>query len=142
MTVNILDFNETVPARTAGEILPIIIPTSATPQTLASVTITLDANAPLNNRVELNGSVGIAGTGSVSQIIFRIFRDGKQIFVTQQGVQTAQEQFYIVRFVAPDFNVPIGLHQYALTVERSTGGATASVAGPITFSAMALGPIN
>jgi hypothetical protein len=141
MTVNILAFAETVPSRTATEILPIPIPVSATPLTLASVTVKLDSNAPLNNRIELNASVGVAGTGSVSQVIFRIFRDGSPIFNTQEGIQTATEQFYIVRFLTVDFNVPIGSHTYALTVERSTGGATADVAGPITFSALALGPI-
>jgi hypothetical protein len=141
VTVNILDFNEIVPSRTASEIMPIPIPTSATPQTLATISITLDPGAPLNNRLELNASVGVAGTGSVSQVVFRIFRDSTPIFVTQQGVQTAAEQFYIARIVTVDFNVAIGTHQYVLTVERSTVGATASVAGPISLSALALGPI-
>jgi hypothetical protein len=142
MTVNILDYNEVVPSRTASEILPIVIPVSATPQTIASITLILDVDSPPNNRVELNASIGVAGTSSVSQILFRIFRDGNQIFLTQQGVQTANEQFYIVHFTTADFNVPVGAHTYSLTVERSTVGATASVAGPITFSGLALGPVS
>jgi hypothetical protein len=141
MTVAILSFDETVPSRTATEILPIVIPLGSPPVTLANLTITLDAAAPLNNRVELQATVGVAGTGSVAQVLFRIFRDGTQIFLTQQGVQTAQEQFYVVQMTTADFNVTPGAHAYALTVERSSAGATASVAGPITFSGLALGPV-
>lgn len=142
MTVNILAVGVNEPSRTATEILPIPINFSAPPQTIASVTIVLDSTAPTNNRVELNATVGVAGTSGVAQVIFRIFRDGVQIFVTQQGIQTANELFYAIRMTTADFNVPSGAHVYSLTVERSTGGSTASVAGPIALSALALGPIS
>jgi predicted proteasome-type protease len=141
MAVNILAVGESVPSRTATEILPIPIQFASPPQTLASLTIILDAGAPANNRVEINASIGVGGTSGVAQVLFRIFRDGNLIFLTQQGIQTAMEQFYVIKIVTADFNVPQGAHQYSLTVERSTGGSTASVAGPITFSALALGPI-
>lgn len=140
MTVNVLDFNDSVPSNTATKIMPIVIQTN-TPTTLAKTSVTLLADAPLNNRVEVNASVGVAGVQSVSQVIFRIFRDGILLFDSQPGVQSATEQFSIVRMVAADFNVSIGTHEYSLTVEKSTGGTFASVSGPITLSALALGPV-
>ena len=107
---------------------------------IASFTMDIDADAPLNNRVELNATVGVAATDSNPRVIFQVFRNGDFIFSTQQGLQAAAEQFYPVKLTAIDFNVSHGLHTYTLTVERSTlGGGVASVAGPITFGGIAFG---
>jgi hypothetical protein len=142
MTETILAYNDTVPSSRLGATPPIVIPFGS-PLTIASFPITLDASTPVNNRIELNATVGVAGTLSVAQVVFRIFRDGILIFATQQGLQTANEQFYSVKMTAIDFNVIQGTHIYSLTVERVGSAAnTASVAGPITFGGIAFGPID
>jgi hypothetical protein len=141
LTVNILDFGDTVPSSREGATPPIVIPNSSQ-QTIASLSINLGPGAPLNNRVELNATVGVAATSSIPQVVFRIFRDGNLIFSTQQGMQFASEQFYSVKMTAVDFNVPQGTHTYTLTVQRLTVGDTASVAGPITFGGIAFGPTS
>lgn len=141
MAVDILAIGNDVPSSRVGAIPPIFIPIG-TPIPLASFTMDIDADAPLNNRVELNTTVGVSGTDSIPQIIFKIFRDGDLIFSTQQGIQIAEEQFYPVKFTAIDFNVPQGSHTYTLTVERSiVGGGSGTVAGPIIFGGIAFGPV-
>jgi hypothetical protein len=141
MTETILAYNDTVPSSRLGATPPIVIPVGSQ-QTIATFSLTLDLSAPTNNRVELNATVGVAGTLSVAQVVFRIFRDGNLIFSTQQGIQNANEQFYTVKMTAIDFNVPQGIHTYTLTVERLAAANTASVAGPITFGGIAFGPID
>ncbi len=140
MTVNILAFSDTVPSSRLGATPPIVIPFGSQ-LTIASFSIILDASTPVNNRVELNATVGAAAMLSVPQVVFRIFRDGNLIFATQQGMQNANEQFYTVKMTAIDFNVLPGTHTYSLTVERLALANTASVAGPITFGGIAFGPI-
>jgi hypothetical protein len=143
MAETILAFNSTVPSSRLGATPPIVIPFGSQ-QTIASFSILFDAGTPANNWVELNATVGVAATLSVAQVVFRIFRDGILIFETRQGMQTANEQFYTVKMTTIDFNVPQGTHNYTLTVERisSVDDDTASVAGPITFSGIAFGPID
>jgi len=138
MTANIIAIGDTVPSSRVGATPPIVIPFGSQ-QTIASFSIALDADTPVNNRIELNATVGVAGTLSVPQVVFRIFRDGNLIFSTRQGIQTANEQFYVVKMTAIDFNVPQGTHNYTLTVERLSAADTASVAGPITFGGIAFG---
>ena len=141
MAVNIVAIGDTVPSSRVGATPPIVIPFGSQ-QTIASFSIVLDASAPVNNRIELNATVGVGGTLSVPQVVFRIFRDGNLIFSTQQGIQNANEQFYTVKMTAIDFNVPQGAHSYELTVERLSAADTASVAGPITFGGIAFGPVT
>jgi len=142
MAEQLLAFNATVPSTTSSGILPIVVPVAATPVTLAVMSLSIPPTSPATNRVELRVSVGIAGTSSVAQSVFRLYRDGIQIFLTRQGIQTAQEQYYLVSFSTADFNVPPGDHIYSLTAERTTVGATASIAGPISLSGAAYGPIE
>jgi hypothetical protein len=140
MAANIVAIGDTVPSSRLGETPPIVIPFGSQ-QTIASFSIALDAGTPVNNRIELNATVGVGGTLSVPQVVFRIFRDGNPnpIFSTRQGIQNANEQFYVVKMTAIDFNVPQGAHNYTLTVERLGAADTASVAGPITFGGIAFG---
>ncbi len=74
MTINILAFSDTVPSSRLGATPPIVIPFGSQ-QTIASFSLTLDAGIPINNRVELNATVGVAATLNTPQIAFRIFRD-------------------------------------------------------------------
>jgi hypothetical protein len=91
-----------------------------------------------DNNVELLATVGVRGVTGIAQLLFRIFRDGREIFNTQQGVESAgSEQNYVVTFQAIDSNVS-GRHTYTLTVENRTNGTTARGVGPVNFSALAI----
>ncbi|MDG0812232.1 exosporium protein C [Cohnella rhizosphaerae] len=141
MAVSILAAAASVPSRTAAGTPPITIPLSPSTQVLASVTIALPAGSPPNNRVELDATIGIAATLNVPQVVISFFRDGSLIFRSQQGLQNGAEQFYCVRAITADFNVPVGAHIYSLAVSRLSSNDPASVAGPITLSALAFGPV-
>lgn len=72
--------------------------------------------------------------------MFRIFRDDREIFNTQVGIEsTDSEQFYAITFQAIDTNLRSGSHVYTLTVENLTPNARADVVGPISFSGLAIG---
>jgi hypothetical protein len=141
MAVSLLAADTSVPSRTAGGTLPIAVPLTPTSQALATLSILLPPGSPANNRVDLDATVGIAAILNIPQVIFRILRDGVPIFSSRQGLQHAAEQFYCIRVITADFNVPPGSHSYTLTVERLALNDPASVAGPITFSALAFGPV-
>lgn len=141
MVVNLLAAASSIPSRTAGGILPISVPITPQVAVLASANLTLPNDSPLNNRVELNATIGIAAILNIPQVIFRLYRDGTQIFASQQGLQNAAEQFYVIRLITADFNVPPGTHIYSLSVEVTSQNEPAAVAGPITLSALAFGPV-
>ncbi len=93
-----------------------------------------------NNRVELIATVGVEGITEISQVLFRIFLDNIEIFNTQVGIEsTNSEQFYVQTFQATDQNVSSGTHEYSLTVENLISSASTEVAGPLSFSALAIG---
>lgn len=93
-----------------------------------------------NNRVELIATIGVDGITGTSQVLFRIFRDNIEIFNTQVGFEsTDSEQFYVQTFQAIDQNVGSVTHEYSLTAENLTSGASAEVVGPLSFSALAIG---
>lgn len=141
MAVAIVAIGDTIPSSRLGETPPVVIPFGSQ-QTIASFSLTLHAGTSLNNRVELNATVGVGAILSVPQVVFRIFRDGHLIFSTRQGIQNANEQFNVGKMTAVDFNVPLGAHTYTLTVERLSAANTASVAGPITFSGIVFAPAS
>lgn len=91
------------------------------------------------NRVDLVVSVGVRGVKGVGQIRFRIFRDGKEIYNTQQGIESAgSEQNYVVTFQAEDRNVKAGTHGYTVTAENVAAKTRVDVVGPISFSGLAV----
>ncbi|ULO07309.1 exosporium protein C [Paenibacillus sp. 19GGS1-52] len=141
MAVSLLAAGTIVPSATAAGTLPITVPLTPLFVQLAAVSVLIPPGSPSNNRVELNATIGIAATLNIPQVLFRIFRDGILIFTSQQGLQNAAEQFYCVRLITADFNVPVGGHIYTLTVERLALNDPATVAGPITLSALAFGPV-
>lgn len=117
----------------------VIIPHS--PRRLILATITLNTGRKMDkddNKVELISTVGVRGVTGISQLLFRIFRNGKEIYNTKQGVESAgSEQNYAVTFQAIDTNVS-GTHKYTLTVENRTSGTTAVLVGPLNFSGLSL----
>lgn len=107
--------------------------------TLATIQIRIPSTNSQPNRVELVATVGVRGITGISQIKFRIFRDGVQIFNTVQGIESAgSEQNYVVTFQAIDRNVRAGTHVYTLTAENRTANTRADVVGPISFSGLAV----
>ncbi|MGG4493786.1 exosporium protein C [Brevibacillus reuszeri] len=106
---------------------------------LASIRIRIPAMNARPNRVELVASVGVRGITGIAQIRFRIFRDGREIFNTIQGIEsTGSEQNYIVTFQAIDRNVRSGSHVYTVTAENQTANTRADIVGPISFSGLAV----
>lgn len=143
MAEQILDYKASVPNSTASSTL-ITVPLSPSNVQLADLGLFLTPPVPMPNRVRLIATVGIQNlSNTIQQVVFRVFRDGNPIFSTQQGLEPPDdEQFYTVSMQALDFNVPSGFHVYTLTVERLTATAGDVVVGPITFTCLAIGPID
>ncbi|WP_040949507.1 hypothetical protein [Gorillibacterium massiliense] len=106
---------------------------------LATVVIRIPVVNSRPNRVDLVATVGVRGVTGIAQILFRVFRDGVQIFNTLQGIEsTGSEQNYAVTFQAEDRNVRPGAHIYTVTAENRMAGTRADIVGPISFSALAV----
>jgi hypothetical protein len=134
----ILDYQAVQPISKTGD-TTFVIPFTPSRATLASIQIGIPTNSSFNNQVQLIASVGVKGITNISQVLFRIFRDGQEIFNTQVGIEsTDSEQYYIQTFQAIDSNISAGCHIYTLTVENLTAGASADVVGPLTFSGLAI----
>ncbi|BCJ88538.1 exosporium protein C [Effusibacillus dendaii] len=132
--VRIVDFRATEPRRRFNLGRATVIPQSQRRLRLATLRVTL----PQRATVKLLGTVGVRGVTGIAQVLFRIFRDGREIFNTQQGIESAgSEQNYTVTFQAIDFNVT-GNHTYTLTAENRTVGTTATIVGPVSFSALSV----
>ena len=79
------------------------------------------------------------GLQILSQIVFRIFRNGVEIFNTIDGVESADsEQNYTFTFQAIDFNLTSGASFYSLTAQNVIPNSQAIVVGPISFSGLAI----
>ncbi|KEO83699.1 hypothetical protein [Tumebacillus flagellatus] len=132
--VRILDYKAVQP-RSRTSTRTTTIPHSPRRLRLAAITLTVPRESNRRNTVELLATVGVKGVTNIAQLVFRVFRDGAEIFRTQQGVESAgSEQFYTIAFQAIDLNVRSGAHRYTLTVENATANATAQVVGPVNFS--------
>ncbi|GIP33760.1 exosporium protein C [Paenibacillus sp. J2TS4] len=106
---------------------------------LATIRIRIPVLNAQPNRVELVATVGVRGVTGIAQILFRIFRDGIEIFNTQQGIESAgSEQNYAVTFQAIDRNVRSGNHVYTVTAENRTRNTRVDVVGPVSFSGLAV----
>jgi hypothetical protein len=137
--VRLIDYQATEPISMVNNNNPIAIPHSPNHKVLATIRITIPKNAN-KNHVELIATVGLRGVSGTSQILFKIFRDGKEIFSAQEGVESdpTSEVNYIATFQAIDTNVKKGSHLYELTAENITNGTEAAVVGPISFSGLAI----
>lgn len=135
----ILDFQTVEPRNSTNPGNPETIPQSPNRLTLATLIVTIPKFIKINT-VELIATVGVQGLIGTSQLKFRIFRDGAQIFETQTGVESdpSSEVFYTETFQSIDTNLKFGTHKYVLTVENATTSTKAAVVGPISFSALAI----
>lgn len=136
--VRILDFNAVQPRNKFNLSRSFIIPQSPKRVSLAAIRIAIPAHSR-SNRVKLVTTVGVRGVTGIAQILFRILRDGREIFNTQQGVESSgSEQNYVVTFQAIDANVRSGNHVYTVTAENLTRNTRADIVGPISFSGLAV----
>jgi hypothetical protein len=139
---HIIDYQATEPVRKVGKIMPKTIPHSPKRLTVAHIKITIPRRNANDNNVELIATVGVRGISGTSQLLFKIFRDEKEIFRAQVGVESdpTSEVNYIATFQAIDMDVEKGTHFYEVTVENITNGTEAAVVGPISFSGLAIAP--
>jgi len=136
--VRILDKAATQPRSRFNLANSVTIRRSQARNRLATITLRIPSNSQ-PNRVDLVATVGVRGVTGIAQILFRIFRDGKEIFNTQQGIEsTGSEQNYAVTFQAEDRNVRPGSHVYTVTAENRTANTRADIVGPISFSGLAV----
>ncbi|MFF2754035.1 exosporium protein C [Psychrobacillus sp. NPDC058041] len=137
--VQILDYQATEPLSTFNPDNAFTIPQAPFKVLLASIQINIPSTASRNNRVELVSSIGVTGITNISQVVFRIFRNGKEIFNTQDGVESAGSEInYVFTFQAIDSNLTSGANFYQLTAENITPNTQANVVGPISFSGLAI----
>ncbi|UPW83285.1 exosporium protein C [Lysinibacillus sp. Ag94] len=137
--VQILDYQATEPLSTFNPETAFPIPQAPFKILLASIQINIPGTASRNNNVELLASIGVAGVTDISQIVFRVFRNGKEIYNTQDGVESADsEQNYIFTFQAIDSNLIAGANFYQVFAENITPNAQANIVGPISFSGLAI----
>ena len=138
----IIDYKATEPVSKVDQISPKMIPHSPERLKVAHIDITIPRRNAKDNNVELIATVGLRGVTGTSQLLFRIFRDKKEIFRAQEGVESDPESEvnYIATFQAIDMDVNRGTHRYQVTVENMTNGTEAAVVGPISFSGLAIAP--
>lgn len=134
----IIDKAAVQPRRSFNLANAVTIRRSPSRNTLARITLRIPSMSQ-PNRVDLVATVGVRGVTGIAQILFRIFRDGREIFNTLQGIESAgSEQNYAVTFQAEDRNVRAGTHVYVVTAENRTANTRADIVGPISFSGLAV----
>ncbi|SFS95040.1 hypothetical protein [Marininema halotolerans] len=135
----VINYQASVPQSVQGVAPPVVIPTSPARVQLAVLGIFIPQAHAGNNRVQLKATVGVGSVISFSdQYLFRMFRDGAEIFNTAASLNLVNVSFMSSGFHTIDFDVAAGFHVYSLTVENLTGG-TAQVIGPIVFSGIVIG---
>ncbi|UQD51863.1 exosporium protein C [Bacillus methanolicus] len=156
MTSVVLDYKASVPSNTFGGNPAVNIPQIPTQLQLADLGMFLPEITPSSesNRVFLFADVGISsqlGSFFNNAVIFRIYRDGVEIFNTTVGLQNtppaSPPHDYNVTFNTIDEGVPFGFHVYQLTAQALIANTApmvftiAQVVGPVTFSGLALGTV-
>lgn len=139
MSAQVIDYKATQSRNRFNLSTATTIPHATRRLILATIRLNTGASRDVAvNKVELLATVGVRGVIGIAQIRFRIFRDGREIFNTQEGIESAgSEQNYAVTFQAIDSNVS-GSHTYTLTVENRTAGTTATIVGPVNFSGLSI----
>ncbi|WP_410770533.1 exosporium protein C [Fontibacillus sp. BL9] len=112
------------------------VPQTPAGQGIALVRVTIPAQYPVN-RVQLDATVGLQGITGIPRVLFRVFRDGTEIYYAVQGVEADFENVSLTSLIAADINVAPGVHDYVLSVENLEAGTQARVIGPIVFTALA-----
>jgi hypothetical protein len=151
MAAVILDYKASVPSSFFGGTPAMTIPQTPTQLQVADLGVFLPESTPssINNNVFLFADVGVRNLGPLfnNAVVFHIYRDGREIFNTNVGLQSPNmipvtaTSDYNITFSTIDEQVPFGFHVYQLTVQAiiQTAQSTAQVVGPITFSGLGLG---
>jgi hypothetical protein len=138
--VQVLDYQAVEPLSSFNPSIGIPIPQAPFRILLASIQINIPSSASGNNKVELISSVAVEGITNISQIAFRIFRNGQEIYTTQVGAESVDSELnYNFTFQAIDFNLSSGANFYQLFAENATPGTQANLVGPLSFSGLAIG---
>ncbi len=127
-------YQATQPISKTGE-TTFAIPASPNKAILANLKVRISSRDSRNNRVELIATIGVEGISGTSQVLFRIsvitskFSMHKQVLNLQILSNSTLKTFSSYR----SKNVSSGTHEYSLTVENLTSGASAEVVGPLSF---------
>lgn len=84
-------------------------------------------------------TIGIRGNAGTFSVLFRILRDGQEIFYAREGIESGFEQFAITTLQTIDGGAAPGLHGYQLAVEKLAAGLSATVIGPLNLSVTVYG---
>lgn len=114
------------------------IPIPLTPAGVGIAEVRVNVPATYPQVVELKATIGLRGDVGTGSVLFRIFRNGQEIYYARLGLESGFEKYYLPTIQAIDVNPPAGSHGYTLSVERLTAGLTATVIGPITLSALVI----
>jgi hypothetical protein len=147
VAIVILDYKASVPSSFFSGTPAVTIPQTPTQLQIADLGMALPEITPsaAGNRVMLFADVGVRNLGPLfnNAVVIHIYRDGKEIFNTDVGLQIpgAVTSDYNLSISTIDEQVPFGFHVYQLTVQAviQTAQSTAQVVGPITFSGLGLG---
>ncbi|SFS95004.1 hypothetical protein [Marininema halotolerans] len=143
----VLDYNASVPRSVQVTENPLIIPVTPSRLQLAGTGVFIPPIPTGANRVQLQGTIGCRGfsigSNFYSQLRIRIFRDGGEIFNAPYAL-ISQINFFTISVQTIDFNVSPHFHTYTMTVEAIDIATvnTGEVIGPITLSALVIGPLT
>jgi len=114
------------------------IPIPVTPAGVGLALVNVEVPSS-NNLVEVKATIGVRGNTGTGSILFRIFRDGKEIYYAREGIESGFEKFATLTLQAIDSGVTAGLHGYQVSAEILTAGLSATVIGPLNISATVYG---
>ncbi|GFZ78244.1 hypothetical protein GCM10008018_24680 [Paenibacillus marchantiophytorum] len=117
------------------------IPVPLTPAGVGIAEVRVSVPGTYPNVVEVKATVGLRGDAGTGSVLFRIFRDGHEIYYARLGIEASFEKYYIPTLQAIDVNPPQGSHGYTLSIESLTPGLAVTVIGPITMSALVINAI-
>lgn len=149
MSEMLLDYKASVPKSVPA--LPVMVIPAAPGIQVADVGLYVTPPVPVPNRVELKTTVGVNALADSPIISVRIdrFLDGVgPAFNVVSGLQRlnlAGGQLYLLTLQGIDYNVQpsTGFVVYRVIVQSiNPATSTATVVGPVTFSAAAFGPID
>ncbi|MGF9696181.1 hypothetical protein [Paenibacillus sp. MABNR03] len=138
MAKEILDYSSNVVTPITGGVnIPVPIFPAGVEIAAASVFLNPSNPAAVNNRVELQASIGLrfVGAGNI-RVLVRIWRAGQEIYY---GLESNVFDNNIMINVSTVDAAPLGLQNYQLIIENQTPATTAFVTGPLVFTATAYG---
>ncbi|HEY2495406.1 MAG TPA: hypothetical protein VGI33_21175 [Paenibacillus sp.] len=140
MTKVIIDYNATVVTPIANGV-NIPIPTTPVGVSIATTSVFIDPANPASstNKVELTATFGYRSLTGAPEVIVRLWRAGTEIYYALAGdAFDSVDEFSLVSLQMIE-HAPLGTQNYQLIVENRNAASTATVIGPITFTAIAIG---